>query len=278
MTEATKYTLYGLFFGCFFPVFSLVILGLTDDLVWADGLIDAIWQAHRSNPLLCVIDTAPLVTALVARFAGIRQDRILQFSASLEQQVAEKTKSLQRTLEEMQKANELIVYMAEHDALTGLLNRRRFQNELEQWVSYAHRYDRHFALMFVDLDNLKAVNDRYGHGAGDEYLRVVAQLLQEVFRASDKLARWGGDEFAILLPDTDAEMVTETASRLLDRFTGKVIEFEKHQWKVSGSIGIALFPVHATNARQLMIFADSAMYAAKKRGGNCLHVYSDGAQ
>ena len=88
--------------------------------------------------------------------------------------------------------------MAEHDSLTGLLNRRRFQKELDKWGLYALRYQRGAALLFIDLDKFKFVNDTYGHHAGDKYLTAISDLLRNALRTTDTVARWGGDEFAVL--------------------------------------------------------------------------------
>jgi predicted signal transduction protein with EAL and GGDEF domain len=132
LSETTKYTLYGTLFGLCFPVVSVVYLCLMNEITDTTDLATIIVAAHK-NSLLYVIDSAPLFLGSFAFLAGVRQDRILQFSASLEQQVAEKTESLRLALEESRKANEMIAHMAEHDSLTGLLNRRRFQKELEKW-------------------------------------------------------------------------------------------------------------------------------------------------
>ena len=146
--ETTKYTLYGALFGLCFPVGSIVFLGLMNEIKDTSSLL-AILAASHDHSLLWVIDSAPLFLGLFARLAGMRQDRILRFSALLEQQVADKTESLHLALDESRKANEMISHMAEHDALTGLLNRRRFQKELDKWGQYALRYKRNAALIFI---------------------------------------------------------------------------------------------------------------------------------
>ena len=157
MNETTKYTIYGALFGCCFPIGSIVFLYFMGEVANTSGVLPILAEAHQ-NSLLWVIDTAPLFLGLFARLAGVRQDRILQFAASLEQQVAVKTESLRLALEESREANEMIAHMAEHDSLTGLLNRRRFQKELDKWGLYAQRYQRGAALLFIDLDKFKFVN------------------------------------------------------------------------------------------------------------------------
>lgn len=139
MNETTKYTIYGALFGCCFPIGSIVFLYVIGEIADTSGFLPILVGAHQ-NSLLWVIDTAPLFLGLFARLAGVRQDRILRFSASLEQQVTDKTESLRLALDESRKANEMIVHMAEHDSLTGLLNRRSFQKELDKWGQYVLRY------------------------------------------------------------------------------------------------------------------------------------------
>lgn len=188
--ETTKYTLYGALFGLCFPLGAILFLLLIGDVSPGFNLLDMVAQAHQ-NSLLYIIDTAPFFLGLFARLAGIRQDRLLEFSASLEDQVAAKTESLKAALEEAHKANETIAHMADYDALTGLLNRRRFQKELERWTQFALRYQRNSALMFIDLDNFKHVNDTYGHHAGDDYLVAIGNLLSQALRSTDIVSRWG---------------------------------------------------------------------------------------
>ncbi len=174
-SEANKYTLYGMLFGLGFPISSILFLYLMNDLGTVNSPIDLIRHV-RDHQLLYVIDTAPLFLGIVARYAGIRQDRLHQFAHSLEQQVFDKTESLHIALEEARKANALITHMADHDTLTGLINRRRFEDTLDGWIKYAVRYERKGALLFVDLDKFKFINDSYGHTPGDHYLTAGAEL------------------------------------------------------------------------------------------------------
>ncbi len=274
MLESTKYSLYGTVFGLCFPVGSFVFLGAIGEVSLAHGILAAVRQSHAASPLLYVIDTAPLFLGLFARLAGIRQDRIRRFSESLEQEVAEKTESLRRALEDAQKANETVIHMAEHDTLTGLLNRRRFQKEIEHWVSHVARYKREVALMFIDLDKFKHINDAFGHAFGDSYLQAVADVLQRGLRSTDYITRWGGDEFAVLLPETSAEAAAEVANKLLRLFGQTTVAANGQTMSISASIGISLMPRHASAADELMMCADAAMYEAKQCGRNCWRMYS----
>lgn len=272
-SETTKYTLFGALFGLCFPLGAIIFLYAIGDIPKGLAPSAIIALAHQ-NPLLYIIDTAPLFLGLVARLAGVRQERLLKFSASLERQVATKTESLERALEEARKANELIAHMAEHDALTGLINRRRFQKELEKWTRYALRYQRSAALVFIDLDEFKYINDTYGHRAGDQYLTGISELLSQALRNTDIIARWGGDEFALLLPETSKEATLAVANKLLRLFNGAEIDLGGQRIRPSASIGIALFPDHGDDLGALIAYADAAMYQAKAAGRNCWRLYS----
>ena len=274
-TESARYTLFGTLFGLCFPVGSIVFLRLTGQIPGARGFIGMLAAAHASCPLLYVIDSAPIFLGLFARLAGVRQDRIQRFSRGLEQQVSEKTESLRRALEDAHRANEMVIHMAEHDALTGLFNRRRFQKDLEHWVRHAERYHRSITVMFVDIDRLKTINDSYGHAAGDRYLMAAAEVLRGSLRATDYLARWGGDEFALLLPETGGDAAIEVANKLLRLFgAARPMIDGEHKSGISASIGIALMPGHTTSANELLMFADAAMYEAKNCGRSCWRMYS----
>ena len=277
LNETTKYTIYGVLFGLCFPIGSIVFLYLINELPESSGWLQLVVAAHN-NSLLWVIDTAPLFLGLFARLAGMRQDRILRFSASLAQQVADKTESLRLALEESKKANEMIAHMAEHDALTGLLNRRRFQKELEKWGQYALRYKRSAALIFLDLDKFKFINDTYGHPAGDQYLTAISELLRSALRSTDTVARWGGDEFAILLPETEKGAALDVANKLLQLFNETTFNIAGHDMSPSASIGMALFPEHGADFEALIVYADAAMYQAKSAGRNCWRLYSSSPQ
>ncbi len=273
LSEANKYTLYGAFFGACFPLGSILFLYIIGDLGETHGFVQLVSAAHR-NTLLYVIDTAPLFLGLFARLAGLRQERLHRFSDSLEQQVGEKTRSLELALESERKAKDVSAHLAEHDPVTGLLNRRRFHKELDRWLLYAQRYHRVGTLIFIDLDNFKYVNDTYGHSTGDELLCHVSSLLTDHLRTTDFIARWGGDEFALLLPETIDKDATEVANKLLEIFMRNPLIVHGQKVRSSASIGLAYFPAHATNASDLVNYADAAMYEAKQSGRACWRLYS----
>ncbi len=272
-SEADKYTLFGTLFGLCFPIGSIAFLYATGELHYTPGLIGILRAAHR-NPLLYVIDTAPLFLGLFARIAGIRQDGLQAVATSLEEQVALKTESLRHALEEANRANETIAHMAEHDTLTGLLNRRRFQKELDRWTLYGARFQRPISVLFIDLDQFKTVNDAFGHAAGDHYLAEVGKILAQCTRATDIVARWGGDEFAALLPETGRQGAIEVAEKLIRAAAAKRITLNEQTLTPSFSIGIALFPDHGSQFGDLIMLADAAMYQAKHRGSGLWQLYS----
>lgn len=277
MSEADRYTLLGALFGVSFPIGSFLFLHFVEahDHEFGPAAIAAcVAEAHGRHSLLFVIDSAPLFLGLFARFAGIRQDRILVLMGGLEREVAEKTESLRVALLEAQTANETILRLACHDGLTGIWNRRRMEEELRRWVSHAARYGHRMSLLYIDFDHFKRVNDQYGHAAGDDYLKRVSTLLAESFRSTDCLGRWGGDEFVVLLPEAgETEAVTVT-SKMIARFRHAVFEVNGDKLPISASIGIALFPQDAGEEGELVRRADQAMYAAKKAGGGCLRLYT----
>jgi diguanylate cyclase (GGDEF)-like protein len=163
---------------------------------------------------------------------------------------------------------------AHHDELTGLPNRTLFADRLSRALAHARRNDISVAVMFVDLDRFKEVNDSFGHAAGDELLRQVAGRLQSCMREEDTVARLGGDEFALLMPHISGiEGAVKVAERLLAAFT-KPITLAEQQVMVSGSVGISLFPQDGTEAQDLIEGADAAMYRAKEQGRNTYEIYS----
>lgn len=269
LSEANKYTIYGILFGTCFPLAAHLLLYITQtDSSWHTLL----YTAH-TNPLLYLIDSAPIVLGLVARIAGIRQDNINKLAEGLEDLVKLKTASLVSALEESKQATELVSHMANHDALTGLFNRRYFQTTLESWVDFATRYHRLGTLVFIDLDKFKYVNDTYGHSYGDQYLNEIAKLLIENLRTTDIIARWGGDEFIVFLPETTGAEAHLVGNKLLTAFGKSEIHFGDHLFNPAASIGISFFPEHASTANDLILFADAAMYEAKKAGRGCWRLY-----
>ncbi|MGH8681533.1 MAG: PAS domain S-box protein [Burkholderiales bacterium] len=167
-----------------------------------------------------------------------------------------------------------IQHLADHDALTGLLNRRLLEDRLQQSINLARRNDSMVAVMLIDLDGFKAVNDQYGHLMGDYVLRTVAKRLKECVRESDTVARLGGDEFVVLLSgQRSAEDSSVVAGKILGALTEPVAAGGR-RFDIGASIGISIFPRDGTSAEQLLKHADAAMYRVKEAGKNRYQFYS----
>ena len=159
-------------------------------------------------------------------------------------------------------------HMAFHDPLTNLLNRRAFLEKIDFLTKLAKRHEQMLAVLFLDLDNFKFVNDSYGHSVGDELLIKVANILKNSVRDTDLIARIGGDEFVIVLTDVkDADSVEQIGKKLLNLITRNFV-IKHHSCTVTASLGIALYPDDATEPETLLQYADAAMYEAKKLGKN----------
>ncbi|MDP2784254.1 MAG: diguanylate cyclase [Sulfurimicrobium sp.] len=158
--------------------------------------------------------------------------------------------------------------MAHYDVLTGLPNRALFFDRLSQAIAQTRRSQGQFALMFVDLDGFKAVNDTFGHDTGDALLKAVAEHLQECVRESDTVARMGGDEFTLILRAIrGARDAASVAEKILATLAAPY-HLLGHECRIGASLGIVLYPQHGSNAEELLSQADNAMYAVKKAGKN----------
>ncbi|MGH9004594.1 MAG: putative bifunctional diguanylate cyclase/phosphodiesterase, partial [Acidimicrobiia bacterium] len=167
-----------------------------------------------------------------------------------------------------------IEHRAHHDALTGLPNRSLFADRLNRALAHARRNDLPVAVMFVDLDRFKEVNDSFGHRAGDELLRQAAGRLVSCVRDEDTVARLGGDEFALLMPHISGiDGAVRIAERLLAAFGAPMVVAEE-QVLITPSIGISLYPQDGTDLEHLVEGADAAMYRAKERGRNTFEIFS----
>jgi len=201
-----------------------------------------------------------------------------QLNLELEGKVAARTSELGEALDRAHKANANSAYLAAHDELTGLINRRRFQEEIDRWGMHYLRYKHPGLLMFIDLDNFKSINDRYGHKAGDDYLVSVSAILKQVFRSTDFVGRWGGDEFIALLPETSIESSQVIANKLINNFREIALSVAGRSMHASVSIGIAAMPDHTENISELMEFADTAMFKAKESGRGSFCIFKPSMQ
>ena len=148
------------------------------------------------------------------------------------------------------------------------------QKEFDRILHESERYNRHGALMFIDLDHFKLVNDTSGHQAGDTLLRAVAESMKSATRDSDLLARLGGDEFALVIPEASHQEAMLVSQKIMNNLNKIDLPSAFVNYKPSGSIGVTLFPEHGTNIQELMGNADIAMYQAKQKGRGICHMFS----
>lgn len=170
-----------------------------------------------------------------------------------------------RDITDRKQSERQLLHLAGHDALTGLYNRRRFVEEVENDLARARRVAAPGALLFIDLDGFKQVNDSLGHRVGDDLLIGLALKLRAALRESDRLGRLGGDEFAVFLPQTEQAQAEQNARRLLETVRQHGLVLGSETIRITASIGIALFPSQGTSAESLLIGADMAMYQAKEQ-------------
>ena len=226
-------------------------------------------QNQRSREYLLLFSAALIglflyaATRLVRSHAVIKdsRDKLLEYGRGLEAMVADRVAALRESESRM-------TQLAQYDSLTGLPNRSLFRDRLAHAMSRADRDKHHMALMFVDLDHFKEINDSLGHAVGDEVLKAVSQRLRESLREVDTIARLGGDEFTVILeglgePDDAAQVATKITQAF-----GKPLNLGGRDFVVSASIGIALYPFGSNDGDGLLQAADIAMYRAKESGRN----------
>jgi diguanylate cyclase (GGDEF)-like protein len=188
---------------------------------------------------------------------------------------SEDRKVVDEALARAEKTEAQLRYIADHDSLTGLLDRRRFRSELDQYVSFTARYGGQGAVMIIDIDGLKAINDSSGHHAGDILIRRIAGIMRERVRTTDIVARLSGDEFAVLMPQTD----TAGALQLGEDLRAQVAEGSASEGDLPGatiSVGITMFGGERdVGAEAVLVAADQAMYRAKEEGRNQIALFQD---
>jgi diguanylate cyclase (GGDEF)-like protein len=251
------------------PDVQVVICSAYTDYDW----LELLSRLGHSDKLIVVkkpfepIEILQCASALSRKWQNARA--LKRHVESLELVVTDRTQGLEA-------ANRQLRHLASHDALTGLPNRLLLDDRIAQAIVQAQRYAHEFAVLVIDLDRFKLINDSLGHRAGDELLREVAQRLSHAVRTVDTTARLGGDEFVILLggPVTQAEAV-EIGKRAIQLMEPpmRLLGLDVH---VSPSIGIAFFPRDGATVDTLIARADAAMYSAKERGRNNVQCYAEG--
>jgi diguanylate cyclase len=251
------------------PDVQVVICSAYTDYDWLELLA----RLGHSDKLIVVkkpfepIEILQCASALSQKWQNARA--LKRHVESLELVVTDRTSGLEA-------ANRQLRHLASHDALTGLPNRMLLDDRIAQAIAHSQRHSHEFAVLVIDLDRFKLINDSLGHRAGDELLREVAQRLKSAVRAVDTTARLGGDEFVVLLdgPLTHAEAV-EIGTRAIKVMEPslRLLGIDVH---ISASIGIAFYPRDGASVDTLLARADAAMYSAKERGRNNLQCYAEG--
>ena len=251
------------------PDVQVVICSAYTDYDWLELLA----RLGHSDKLIVVknpfepIEILQCASALSQKWQNARA--LKRHVESLELVVTDRTSGLEA-------ANRQLRHLASHDALTGLPNRMLLDDRMAQAIAQSQRHSHEFAVLVIDLDRFKLINDSLGHRAGDELLREVAQRLKSAVRAVDTTARLGGDEFVVLLdgPLTHAEAV-EIGTRAIKVMEPslRLLGIDVH---ISASIGIAFYPRDGASVDALLARADAAMYSAKERGRNNLQCYAEG--
>jgi len=196
--------------------------------------------------------------------------QMVESDAQLQQRLAQAEEKLQQQAEQIQRQ----ISEARTDSLTELPNRRAFRDELDRQIAQWQRKRIPFCLMMIDADHFKDLNDRYGHPAGDQVLRSLGEALRGTLREMDLVARVGGEEFAALLPSTNAGEAIRAAQRVRAAVEAKRFHVDQHELSVTVSLGLASAEAN-DNAVSLIKRADEALYASKRAGRNCGH-YHDG--
>ena len=171
-------------------------------------------------------------------------------------------------------ARKMFKHLAECDELTGLHNIRSFSNTLQLEIKKSNRYKHVFSILMIDADNLKSINDEFGHEAGNQQIITMANTINSCLRESDILGRYGGDEFIALLPETPRDHALEVGDRIRKAIENTAFDMEGHQISSTVSIGVASFPEDAANLDDLLQKADRAMYKSKKEGRNKISLYA----
>jgi diguanylate cyclase (GGDEF)-like protein len=245
---------------------SALVMGLAITGMHYTGMAAA--QFAPESVSLAIGATGGMQHSSLALTIGIITICILIITLSISALDSQFAVRYERIANSLQEANEQLRNLALYDNLTGLPNRILLEDRMEQAVTFAKRNRNHFALMFVDLDQFKPVNDSYGHDVGDELLKSVAQRLNSCIRKSDTVARTGGDEFIIVLSEInkrdDAGVV---CSKVLDELS-RPFFIMGNEIEISGSIGISVYPKDGEELDTLKANADIAMYHAKKEGRN----------
>jgi diguanylate cyclase (GGDEF)-like protein len=219
---------------------------------------------------IMAVTLPPLTLLLTVAFTIVISNRIGRVESTLLTTQAD----LKHSLAQLEEQKDTLHYIAHHDILTDLPNRTLLTDRLDHAIERAKRSETPLALLFLDLDHFKEVNDSLGHSVGDTLLNVIAQRLQALMRTDDTIARLGGDEFVILIEDTDApEIIGQVSQKILTAVQEPLL-IEENNLYLTASIGVSIFPHDGEDSETLLRNADAAMYRAKAEGRNTYSFYT----
>ncbi|MDY6791960.1 MAG: diguanylate cyclase [Thermodesulfobacteriota bacterium] len=244
----------------------VVIISQLEDETIASEIINAGAYDYLPKNKISKKSLSRSITNTVEKFGLEREIKLAQ------EKLAEMS-SLER---EMKQAQIQLAQMSTRDELTGLYNRRYFIESLKRELARAKRYKRNLGFCMIDLDKFKNINDRYGHLAGDMALSAIGRMIDEHFRQGDLICRYGGEEFAVILPDTSLKNAMTVCERLRKKILNHKFKYDSSDFSISISIGIALYNnlVHRSSV-ELVSSADQALYRAKKEGRNSVRYHPD---
>lgn len=282
MNLTKRYAWLGALIGACLIAAAFALLVGSGSMSGDAGLLGNIAQAHAAQPLLFLVDTLPVILAGFGWLAGDREARLLAINETLRKEVAERTEALQAAREEARRAGERAAAMAELDALTGVFSRRRLYEELQRTIRMAARYHRAVALLYLDVDGFRALNEKVGWHEGNKFLGLVAMAIMRGVRATDSVGRWGGDavgrlagdDFLIVLPETDQAGAMVVVDRLLQMLRTTPMLVGDAQIIASVSIGVSIYPAHADEANALVERAAAAMESVRRQGGGRGEVFT----
>ncbi|MEN8728070.1 MAG: EAL domain-containing protein [Sulfurovum sp.] len=263
MYEDSKKSLYW-----FYAFILLVVVSVNIDQALIENRTEVLPQIAIELFFLLNISAALSGVYLLIKYFINVKDK------NANERLEEEHRALVLRTKELNKANIKLKTLAHYDSLTGLPNRDLFNDRLAQAIEKSKRHNNELALLFVDLDRFKQINDSLGHSLGDKVLQTVATRLNECIRKEDSLARLGGDEFIILMDDLNkGENASLLAQKIIDSLA-EPIYIDEHTFYVTASVGISLYPHDDMNMNKLLMYADTAMYKAKKEGKNNFQFYS----
>jgi diguanylate cyclase (GGDEF)-like protein len=246
--------------------YDLILLDLHMPDVGGLEIMKQLREADPEHYLPVIVVTGDQHSRIAALGAGARDFIMKPYDAVDLDARVRNTMQVRLLYKAVNKNRELLKQQSQQDELTGLPNRRLLTERLEYTLEQARRRQRKAALLYLDLDGFKDINDRYGHACGDQLLVLAAERIRNTVRSEDTVARIGGDEFIVLLPEVSAVSDVKRPVEELLRVLEAPFELREGAVQISGSIGIAFFPGDAISAEQLISSADTALYNAKRAG------------